>query len=123
MTLGGNNVTQQQPEQQHTDLIGSLAGGLADKQAGSDSRSHMATWMIIVSVIVGIVGAIIMAVAAKRKDFAEGVNGFTIALSNGRFNDSAAINAAVSLGHLGLGVLIAGGALALAGLVVVAARR
>lgn len=85
-------------------------------------KSRMAVVMIAVGVAVGIVGLIVMNVAAGRKEHAEGVYGFSKALA-GKYASTSAIDAAVSMGHLGLGILIAGGAIALAGVMVVAIRR
>jgi hypothetical protein len=101
----------------------SVVGILAYKHATSDSGSHMPVWMIIVGVIAGVLGVVIMMVASGHKKEAKVANDYAVALSGGQFNESSAIDTAVTFGHVGLGVLIAGGALALAGLVVIAARR
>jgi hypothetical protein len=99
----------------------SVIGSLANKEAASDSRSHMPAWMIIAGVIVGIVGAIIMVVASNKKEYAEGVEDYTVAF--GGLPGSPAIDAATTWGHIGLGVLIFGAALLLVGLAVAAVRR
>jgi hypothetical protein len=110
-------MTQQQPEQQPTNVIGSLA----NKEAAGNPGLNMGHWMTIVGVVTGIVGAIIMGVASSKLKEAKNVEGFTIAM--GGLPGSPAIDAAVTWGHSGLGVLIFGALLAVAGLVVVALRR
>jgi hypothetical protein len=74
--------------------------------------------MIIAGVITGIVGVIIMGVAKGNLKDAKEIEDSHVAM--GDLPGSPYIDAAVRLGHVGLGLLIAGGLAALAGLVVVA---
>ena len=110
-------MTQTQPEVQPADVVGSLAG----KEAPSESGSSMRQSMVIAGVVIAIIGVIVMGVASKRNEDAQAVNRLSVALGAGA-NDSA-VQSAVTLGYFGLAVLIAGGALALTGLVVIAARQ
>ena len=110
-------MTQTQPEMQPADVVGSLAG----KDTPSKSGSFMRQWMVIAGVVIAIIGVIVMGVASNRKEDAQAVDRFNVTLGAGA-NDSA-VQSAVTLGYFGLGVLIAGGALALTGLVVIAARQ
>jgi hypothetical protein len=110
-------MTQTQPEVQPADVVGSLAG----KEAPSESGSSMRQSMVIAGVVIAIIGVIVMGVASNRKEDAQAVSRLSVALGTGA-SDSA-VQSAVTLGFFGLGVLIAGGALAVTGLVVIAARQ
>jgi hypothetical protein len=116
-TLLEEPMTQTQPEAQPTNGVGSLAG----KEAPSESDSSMRQWMVIAGVVIAIIGVIVMGVASNRNEDAQAVNRFSVALGAGA-NDLA-VQSAVTLGYFGLAVLIAGVALALTGLVVIAARQ
>ena len=105
------------PEQQPDNLIGSLA----NKQAASGSGSSMCQWLIVGGVVTAIIGVIAMVVAYNRKEHAEDANELAVAL--GGYASYSDMQSAITLGHIGLGLLIAGGLLALAGLVVVALCR
>jgi hypothetical protein len=110
-------MTQTQFEVQPADVVGSLAG----KEAPRRRSSFMRQSMVIAGVVIGIIGVIVMGVASNRREDAQAVNRFSVALGTGA-NDPA-VQSAVTLGFFGLGVLIAGGALAVTGLVVIAARQ
>jgi len=84
-------------------------------------RKAMRQSMVIAGVVIAIIGVIVMGVASNRKEDAQAVSRFSVALGTGA-SDSA-VQSAVTLGFFGLGVLIAGGALAVTGLVVIAARQ
>jgi len=94
---------------------------LANKQAASESGSSMRQWMIIAGVVTAIIGVITMVMAYNRKEHAEDANEFAVAL--GGYASGSDMQSAITLGHIGLGLLIAGGLLGLAGLVVVALRK
>jgi hypothetical protein len=94
-------MTRTQPEVQPADVAGSLGG----KDAPSESGSSMRQSMVIAGVVIAIIGVIVMGVASNHKE------------------DAQAVQSAVTLGFFGLGVLIAGAALAVTGLVVIAARQ
>jgi hypothetical protein len=110
-------MTQTQHEVQPADVLGSLAS----KQTPSESGSSIRHWMVIAGVAIAIIGVIVMGVASNRNEDAQAVNRFSVALDTGA-NDPA-VQSAVTLGYFGLVVLIAGGALALTGLVVIATRQ
>ena len=110
-------MTQTQPEVQPADVVGSLASKEAPSKGGSSIRQSM----VIAGVVIAIVGVIVMGVASHRKEDAQALSRFSVALGSGA-SDSA-VQAAVTLGFFGLGALIAGGALAVIGLVVIAARQ
>jgi hypothetical protein len=110
-------MTQTQPELPPADVVGSLAG----KEAPSESGSSIRRLMVIAGVVIAIIGVIVMGVASNRKEDAQAVNRLSVALGTGA-SDSA-VQSAVTLGFFGLGVLIAGGALAVTCLVVIAARQ
>jgi hypothetical protein len=76
--------------------------------------NHLPTWLIIVGVPVAIIGGIIMAVASSKAGLARDVGSF------GRNMD---LEAATTLGHWGLGVLILGVAVVLIGVAALAVRR
>ena len=94
-------MTQTPPEVQPADVVGSLAGKEAPSQSGSSMRQSM----VIAGVVIAIIGVIVMGVASNHKE------------------DAQAVQSAITLGFFGLGGLIAGGALAVTGLVVIAARQ
>lgn len=77
-------------------------------------------WMTFVGALGGIAGGIVMFVASGKKDRAEMRDGFDIALSGQPMTDG--LEQAVAMSHLGLGMLITGIVLVVAGLVVVALR-
>ena len=85
-------------------------------------RSHMAEWLIGVGMVTAVAGLLMMWRASVRKDREQDVSDLTVAMGGYDLN-SHAVQAAVTLGHWGLGILIVGGVLALGGLLVVAARR
>jgi hypothetical protein len=91
-------MTQTQPEVQPADV----AGSLTSKERPSESGSALKQSMVIAGVVIAIIGVIVMGVASNRNEDAQ---------------------AAVTLGFFGLGVLIAGGALAVTSLVLIAARQ
>lgn len=80
-------------------------------------------WTIFAGVVVAAIGGILMGVAAKAKEKAELGLSFGNALSGREYESSPELAAAVSQGHLGLGLLIFGGALFLVGLVLTGLRR
>jgi hypothetical protein len=110
-------MTQTQPEVQPADLVGSLA----DKETPSQRGLSLRQWTVVAGVAIAIIGVIVMGVASNRKEEVQAVNGFGVALGAGANN--AAVQSSVTLGYFGLGVLIAGGVLALTGLAVIAARQ
>ena len=115
-------MTQTQPEVQPADVAGSLAGKEAPSESGSFMRHSMViAGVVIAGVVIAIIGVIVMGVASNRTEDAQAVNRLSVALGKGA-SDSA-VQSAVTLGFFGLGVLIAGGALAVTGLVVIAARQ
>ena len=115
-------MTQTKPEVQPADVVGSLAGKEAPSESGSFMRqSIVIAGVVIAGVVIAIIGVIVMGVASNRTEDAQAVNRLSVALGKGA-SDSA-VQSAVTLGFFGLGVLIAGGALAVTGLVVIAARH
>jgi hypothetical protein len=112
-------MAQTQPELQPANVVGSLAGKEAPSESGwSIRQSIVIAGVVLAGVVIAIIGVIVMGVASNRR---EDVNRFSVALGNGA-SDSA-VQSAVTLGFFGLGVLIAGGALAVTGLVVIAVRQ
>jgi hypothetical protein len=71
-------------------------------------------WLVFSGVVIGVVGAIM-------KDHAESVGELVLAL--GSWAGTSDFAAAIAHGDWGLGLLVAGAIVALAGLVAVAARR
>ena len=108
-------MTQTQPELQPADVVGSLVGKEAPSERGWSIRQSMVT----AGVVIATIGVIVMGVASNRKDDAQAVNSVALGTAAG----DSAVQSAVTLGFFGLGVLIAGGALAVTGLVVIAARQ
>jgi multisubunit Na+/H+ antiporter MnhG subunit len=85
-------------------------------------RNHLPTWLIIVGIPIAIVGGIIMAVASSKAGYARNVGDLTEAMGGpGGYNVD--LEAAVTLGHWGLGVLILGVVLVLIGIAALAVRR
>jgi hypothetical protein len=85
--------------------------------------NHLPTWLIIVGVPIAIVGGIIMAVASSKAKFARDVGDFREALRGGDVGRNVDLEAAVTLGHWGLGVLILGVVIVLIGIAALAVRR
>ena len=116
-TLLEEPMTQTQPELQPSDVVDSLGG----KDAASERGWSIRQSMVIAGVVIATIGVIVMGVASNRKEDAQAVNRFSVAL--GTAASDSAVQSAVTLGFFGLGVLIAGGVLAVTGLVVIAARQ
>jgi hypothetical protein len=84
-------------------------------------RNYLPTWLIIVGVPVAMIGGIIMAVASNKAKFARDVGDYEKALGMGGRNVD--LDAAVTLGHWGLGVLILGVVIVLIGIAALAVKR
>jgi hypothetical protein len=84
-------------------------------------RGHMPLWLMLVGVVIAATGAIIMGVASGKKDSAQNLTDYSKAYGS-TFGQSQ-VDAAVMLGHFGLGILIFGAALVLVGLAAQAMRR
>lgn len=81
----------------------------------------MPLWLMLSGAVVAGVGAIIMGNAAGKKDAAQTLTGYSNAM--GSTYGQSQVDAAIQLGHFGLGVLIFGAALILIGLAAQAVRR
>jgi hypothetical protein len=79
-------------------------------------------WLIFAGVVIAAIGGILMGVSSSKKSKVLNVLDFDRALGNPGVHN-AELASAISLAHFGLGVLISGGALALAGITVAAARK
>lgn len=100
------------------DVVGSLANKPAER-----TRTGMGATMAVFGVILGVVGGIVMGVASAKKAKAQDILDFSNALGGRDYATSPELQSAITMGHVGLGLLIFGGALLLCGLVVVALRR
>ena len=84
-------------------------------------RSRTGLWIALAGALIAVAGLITMHIASGRRAYAETVNGFRRAMGD-PFDDPQ-VAAAVTLGHIGLGILIFGAALLLVGIATQAMRR
>jgi drug/metabolite transporter (DMT)-like permease len=82
----------------------------------------MPLWLMLAGAALAVVGAIVMSVASGRQDKAQLGSDFSRAYG-GLADPHGALASAVTLGHIGLGIMIFGGALILVGLAAQAMRR
>jgi hypothetical protein len=83
--------------------------------------NYLPTWLIMIGVPTAIVGGIIMAVASNKAKDARDVGDYMGAMGYGGRNVD--FEAAVTLGHWGLGVLILGVVIVLIGIAALAVKR
>lgn len=84
-------------------------------------RGRGPLWVMLAGIGAAVIGLIVMAVASSREDHAESLTDLSHAYGS-NFGQTQ-VDAAVALGHFGLGLLIFGLALTLVGLAAQLVRR
>lgn len=90
---------------------------MTTSQAPAKPGTAMAQWMLLLGIAAAAVGGIVLAVANGHKASARRVLEFSGGAT------SSDLESAITWGYVGLGVLILGALVAVAGLTVVALRR